>query len=199
MLAHAASRCCTHRTDTDRLLLVTDYSWEGISPEARFLWGEEAKAIGDHPIESDDANDLPLARLGKEHGFEVAPDPQMLLFLPVVWPIAARAWIRDNRVRHLRTSLDGELVDLPWAAADYYEAAKDEQDFLANLLPLPKRPPGRVWLLRAPRGHASIEETVSRMSDSAAAAGAGLDQHEGDLFPFFQHCEYALTRLFGHN
>ena len=160
MLAHAASRCCTHRTDTDRLLLVTDYSWEGISPEARFLWGEEAKAIGDHPIESDDANDLPLARLGKEHGFEVAPDPPMLLFLPVVWPIAARAWIRDNRVRHLRTSLDGG---------------------------------------RAPRGHASIEETVSRMSDSAAAAGAGLDQHEGDLFPFFQHCEYALTRLFGHN
>lgn len=123
----------------------------------------------------------------------------MLLFLPVVWPIAARAWTRDNRVRHLRTYVDGQLVDLPWATADYFEAADDEQDVLATLLPLPKRPPGRVWLLRAPREHASIEETVTQMSDSAGAAGADPDHHEGDLFPFLQHCEYALKRLFGHD
>lgn len=132
---------------------MNEYSWEGISPEAQFLWEEQAKEIGDRPVDSDDANDLPLARLAREHGFEVAPDAPMLLFLPVVWPMAARAWIRDNRLRHLRTYVDGQLAGLPWSTADYFEAADDERDFLAALLPLPKRPPGRVWLLRAPRGH----------------------------------------------
>lgn len=191
--------CCTRGTVTERLSFVNEYSWEGISPEAQFLWGERAKEIGDRPVDSDDANDLPLARLAREHGFEVAPDAPMWLFLPVVWPIADRAWIRDNRLRHLQTYVDGQLVDVPWSTADYFGAADDERDFLAALLPLPKRPPGRVWLLRAPRDHTSIDETVRQMSDSSWAAGAHPDQNEGDLFPFLQHCEYALKGFFGHD
>jgi hypothetical protein len=111
---------------------VNEYSWEGISPEAQFLWGERTKEIGDRPVDSDDANDLPLARLAREHGFEVAPDAPMWLLLPVVWPIADRAWIRDNRLRHLQTYVDGQLVDVPWSTADYLEAADDELDSLGN-------------------------------------------------------------------
>lgn len=175
---------------------MNEYSWDEVSPDADFLCGDEAQAIGHRPVDSNDADDLPLARLARAHGFEVAPDAPMWMFLPVVWPPAARVWIRDSRVRHLRTYVDGELVELPCTTADYLDAVEADHDFLAAVLPLPKRPAGRVWLLRPPPGHASIEETVSQLSDSSWAAGAHPDQSP-DFFPFFQHCEWTLKELFG--
>ena len=83
--------------------------------------------------------------------FEVAPDAPLWLFLPAVWPVESRAWIRDNRIRQLRTMIEGRWVDLPWGTADYVEPEAGEQP-LIQALGLPPRPAGRVWLLRPPPG-----------------------------------------------
>ena len=58
---------------------------------------------------TDDARSLALAIAAREDGFEVAPDAPLWLFLPAVWPVESRTWIRDNRIRRLRTTDRGQV------------------------------------------------------------------------------------------
>lgn len=127
---------------------MSGYSWEGTSSEALFFGNVSEQNAGEVPVMTDDAHTLSLAVAARDDGFEVAPDAPLWLFLPAVWPIESRAWIRDNRVRRLRTMTKGRWADLPWSTADYFEVEADEQHIIRSY-GLPPRPPGRVWLLRS--------------------------------------------------
>jgi len=140
---------------------------------------------------TDDARALSLAVAAREEGFEVAPEAPLWLFLPAIWPVQSRAWIRDNRIRQLRTMIEGNWVDLPWGTADYFEVEASEQEFI-QALGLPPRPPGRVWLLRPPPGVGDLDQTLQLLSDSAETARMKIDVSHG----FFDHTSRTLAALF---
>lgn len=170
---------------------MSGYTWEGASSEAFFFADAAVQDAGNTPVSGDDARTLPLAIAARMDGFEVAPDAPFWLFLPVVWPVESRAWIRDNRVRHLRTMVKDRWVDLPWGTADYLETEADEQSFLQGL-GLPRRPPGRVWLLRPPPGCADLDETLQLVTDSARSAGVETEITR----EFLDHTGRTLRALF---
>ncbi len=170
---------------------MSGYTWEGISSEARFYRDVRRQDVRDLPVMSDDAQALPLAMAAQKDGFEVAPEAPLWLFLPAVWPVEARAWIRDNRIRHLRTMVEGRWVELPWGTADYLETEADEQAIL-QALGLPPRPRGRVWLLRPPPGRADLNETLQLVTASAQSAEVETElTHE-----FLDHTARTLGALF---
>gem|GEM_PF-6535601 len=176
---------------TGMLSRMSGYTWEGISSEARFYRDVRRQDVRDLPVMSDDAQALPLAMAAQKDGFEVAPEAPLWLFLPAVWPVEARAWIRDNRIRHLRTMVEGRWVELPWGTADYLETEADEQAIL-QALGLPPRPRGRVWLLRPPPGRADLNETLQLVTASAQSAEVETElTHE-----FLDHTARTLGALF---
>ena len=123
------------------------------------------------PTESDDPLDLPAVRAASDHGYETAPEAPMWTFLPAVWPKAARAWIPDTRVRHMRVSCNGEPTRVvPWSTADYFEIESDANGILAEC-GLPSRPGGRLWLLKPPPGQPSLQHTLKALLASAKRTG----------------------------
>ena len=169
---------------------MPDYTWEGTSREARFFGRVQEQNAGEVPVMTDDARDLSLAVAAREDGFEVAPDAPLWLFLPAVWPVESRAWIRDNRVRRMRTMTRGRWGDLPWGAADYFEVEASEQE--DDLLRLAASPTRRVWLLRPPAAVSDLEQTLRLLSDGAESAGV-----VADVTPqFLDHTVRTLRALF---
>jgi Family of unknown function (DUF5956) len=171
---------------------MSGYGWEGTSNDARFFWRVREQNAGELPVMTDDAHTLSLAVAAREDGFVVAPDAPLWLFLPAVWPVESRAWIRDNRVRRLRTMTEGVWADIPWSTADYFEVEADEQRII-GLYGLPPRPPGRVWLLRPPPAVGDLDQTLHLLSDAARAAGVEADV----TLEFFDHTTRTLHALFG--
>ncbi len=170
---------------------MSGFSREGTSSEARFVGKVSEQNAGEVPVMTDDAHALSLAVAAREDGFEVAPDVPLWLFLPAVWPVESRAWIRDNRVRRLRTMTNGRWADIPWKTADYFEVEADEQHIIRSY-GLPPRPPGRVWLLRPPPGVSDLDQTLHLLSDAARSAGV-----EADVTPeFLDHTKRTLQALF---
>jgi hypothetical protein len=170
---------------------MSGYTWEGTSSEARFFATVREQNAGEVPVMTDDARTLSLAVAAREDGFEVAPDAPLWLFLPAVWPVESRAWIRDNRVRHLRTMTKGRWGDLPWGAADYFEVEASEQEVIHSY-GLSPRPTGRVWLLRPPPAVSNLDRTLRLLSDAARSAGVATD-----VTPeFFDHSVRTLDALF---
>ena len=170
---------------------MPDFTWEGTSREARFFGRVQEQNAGEVPVMTDDARALSLAVAAREDGFEVAPDAPLWLFLPAVWPVESRAWIRDNRVRRMRTMTRGRWGDLPWGAADYFEVEASEQEVIRSY-GLPPRPPGRVWLLRPPVAVSDLEQTLRLLSDGAESAGV-----VADVTPqFLDHTVRTLRALF---
>ena len=180
-----------HRIDAAMLCGMSGYTWEGTSREARFFAEVAEQNAGELPVMTDDARTLSLAMAARDEGFEVAPQAPLWLFLPAVWPVEFRAWIRDNRVRHLRTMTDGQWRDLPWGTADYFEVEANEQDVIRSY-GLPPRPPGRVWLLRPPPAVGSLDQTLQRLSDAARSAGVVADV----TAEFLDHTVRTLRALF---
>lgn len=170
---------------------MSGYTWEGTSSDARFFGKVREQNAGEVPVMTDDARTLSLAIAAREDGFEVAPDAPLWLFLPVVWPVESRAWIRDNRIRRMRTMTEGRWGDVPWGAADYFEVEASEQE-LIQAVGLPPRPPGRVWLLRPPPGVGDLDHTLQLLSDSASTAGVTSDVSR----EFFDHTSRTLRALF---
>ena len=176
---------------TAMLSRMSAYTWEGTSSDARFFGRVREQNAGEVPVMTDDARALSLAVAAREEGFEVAPEAPLWLFLPAIWPVQSRAWIRDNRIRQLRTMIEGNWVDLPWGTADYFEVEASEQEFI-QALGLPPRPPGRVWLLRPPPGVGDLDQTLQLLSDSAKTARVKIDVSHG----FFDHTSRTLAALF---
>lgn len=170
---------------------MPDHTWEGTSSTARFFGKVVEQNAGEVPVLTDDARALSLAVAAREDGFEVAPDAPLWLFLPAVWPVESRAWIRDNRIRQMRTMIEGRWVDLPWGAADYFEVEASDQDFIQSV-GLPPRPCGRVWLLRPPPGVSDLDRTLQLLTDAAQSAGVTIDLTR----EFFDHTVGTLRVLF---
>jgi len=173
------------------LIGMSRYTWEGTSSDAHFFGKVREQNAGEVPVMTDDARSLALAIAAREDGFEVAPDAPLWLFLPAVWPVESRTWIRDNRIRRLRTMTEGKWDDLPWGTADYFEMEASEQE-LIQAVGLPPRPPGRVWLLRPPPGVGDLGHILQLLSDSASSAGVTIDVSR----EFFDHTSRALRSLF---
>ena len=170
---------------------MSGYTWEATSSEARFFGKVREQSAGELPVMTDDARSLLLAVAAREDGFEAAPDAPLWLFLPAVWPVESRAWIRDNRIRRLRTMIEGRWVDLPWGTADYFEVEASEQDVIRSF-GLPPRPPGRVWLLRPPPAVSDLGQTLQLLTDSARSAGVATEV----TLEFFDHTARTLRALF---
>ncbi len=166
-------------------------TWEGTSSDARFFGKVREQNAGEVPVRTDDARTLSLAVAAREDGFEVAPDAPLWLFLPAVWPVESRAWVRDNRIRELRTMINGQWDGLPWGAADYFEVEASEQDVIRSF-GLPPRPPGRVWLLRPPPGVSDLDQTLQLLTESARSAGVATEV----TLEFFDHTARTLRALF---
>jgi hypothetical protein len=74
----------------------------------------------------------------------------------------------------VQSTCNGEPTrTLPWSTADYVEMESDANWFIAEC-GLPPRPPGRLWLLRPPRGFISLDSTLTWLVESAKEAGLDI-------------------------
>lgn len=143
-------------------------------------------------IDTDEAEELPSVIAAARLGYEPAPEAPLYCFLPAVWPNEFRAWVRDIRIRHGMTSTSGDVHQrTPWSTWDYFETEGDYNRFLSEC-GFPPRPPGRLWLLRPPPGFASLNDTLRHVSDTAEAAGLGLDFQPA----FANHVTREIANLF---
>ena len=130
-------------------------------------WGvdEAARSFGSassswDPVYSDQPEDVPEVAAARAARFFPADEAPLWCFIPAIWPVSERAWVRDCRVRHLnRSYADGRAERLPWTAAEYAEIEVDTNRSLADL-GLPPRPAGRIWLLRPPPRHRSAQAVL---------------------------------------
>lgn len=130
-------------------------------------WGadEAARPFGPagwswEPVYSDRPEDVPEVAAAREVGFFPADEAPLWCFLPAIWPVGERAWVRDCRVRYLsRSYSDGRLERLPWTTAEYADIESDTNGSLADL-GLPPRPAGRIWLLRPPPNYQSAQAVL---------------------------------------
>jgi Family of unknown function (DUF5956) len=123
------------------------------------------------PTDSDDPHGMPAVRAAGEQGYEPAPEAPMWIFLPAVWPMDARTWLPDTRVRHKKLVCHGEPTRVvPWSTADYFEMEADANSMLAAC-GLPSRPPGRFWLLKPPSAQPSLELVLDHLLISAERTG----------------------------
>ena len=154
-------------------------------------WGAEdggPRWHGFEPVVSDRPEDVPEVAATAAQGYEPAPEAPLWCFLPAIWPASARAWVRDTRVRHLtRQCDDGPVERLPWSAADYADIEDDINGLLAEL-GLPRRPGGRIWLLRPPSTYASLAALLDDVWAGWQASGG-----EAMASPAF--VEYVADRL----
>ncbi|HRA07860.1 MAG TPA: DUF5956 family protein [Propionicimonas sp.] len=135
-------------------------------------WGveEAARSFGPagwswEPVYSDRPEDVPEVIAAREVGYFPADEAPLWCFIPAIWPVSERAWVRDCRVRHLsRSYSDGRLERLPWTAAEYAEIEDDTNRSLADL-GLPPRPGGRIWLLRPPAPYPTAQAVLDHLWD----------------------------------
>lgn len=98
---------------------------------------------------------LPEVRELEVLGWKPAPEDTLWVFLPYVWPPADRTWVPDRSTHWaVETRLDGHghitgVEAAPLADPDLHDLDREAEEVLAAL-GLPRRPPGRLWLLRPP-------------------------------------------------
>ena len=140
------------------------------------------------PVYSDRADDVPEVQAARARGYLPAHEAPLWCFIPAIWPSDARAWVSDYRVRHLERYCEGGQSErLPWTTADYLRHEQDANVLLAEL-GLPERPPGRIWLLRAPLPYATPQEVLDDIWSSWLASG-------GRAMATPELVEYAQARL----
>ena len=145
-------------------------------------------------VETDSVADLPEVQAAASQGWEAAHEAPLWCFLPAIWPTAARAWVRDRRVRHATVSHAGDVAvrRIPWSTSTHAEIEADYNELLAEC-GFPPRPFGRVWLLRAPPRSASVEALLDRVTDTWRRAG-------GQVFAdrrFAEHTRVVVAEAFG--
>ncbi|MGW7098331.1 DUF5956 family protein [Streptomyces sp. NPDC054838] len=129
---------------------------------------------------------LPEVRELAALGWEPAPETHAWLFLPYVWPPAARTWVPDRGTRWaVESRLDGhghvvevEAAPLPEPDVDLLEAEAAE---VIAALGLPPRPHGRVWLLRPVGPFDSVAAVLDHLGELAAARGVDLGHPSPEL------------------
>lgn len=149
-------------------------------------------AVGWEPIYSDRPEDVPEVKAARARGYFPAHEAPLWCFIPAIWPAEARAWVRDQRVRHLTMQCEGgPLERLPWTTADYADIENDTNALLAEL-GLPARPAGRIWLLRAPQPYATAQDVLDDVWTGWQASG-GPAMATSD---FVQHAQSRLREIF---
>ncbi|MFF8269504.1 DUF5956 family protein [Streptomyces sp. NPDC016562] len=116
---------------------------------------------------------LPEIRELEVLGWEPAPEDLRWVFLPYVWPPAARTWIPDRSTHWaVDTALDGhghitgvECAPLP--EPDLRELDQEADAALAALR-LPPRPRGRLWLLRPVGPFPTVSAVLDHLDAQAA-------------------------------
>ncbi|MEU6309751.1 DUF5956 family protein [Streptomyces sp. NPDC047014] len=122
---------------------------------------------------------LPEIRELEALGWEPAPEDLRRVFLPYVWPPAARTWIPDRSTHWaVDTALDGhghvtgvECAPLP--EADLRGLDREADEALAAL-GLPPRPRGRLWLLRPVGPYPALGPLLAHLDAAATARGVDL-------------------------
>ncbi|WP_046777825.1 DUF5956 family protein [Streptomyces yangpuensis] len=122
-----------------------------------------------------EADRLPEMRELEALGWEPAPEDLRWVFLPYVWPPAARTWIPDrSTLWAVDTALDGhghitgvECAPLP--EPDLRGLDREADEALAAL-GLPPRPRGRLWLLRPVGPFPTVAAVLAHLDALTAAA-----------------------------
>ena len=115
------------------------------------------------------AGELPEVRQLVTAGWELAPDAPVWVFLPALWPAAHRCWVADRSTPTMVETVDGRSTVLPWTDEVRAEHEADLRD-LCEAAGVPGWAPGRIWLLRGPRGR-PVQAVVDAVVTSAEAAG----------------------------
>ncbi|WP_327415362.1 DUF5956 family protein [Streptomyces sp. NBC_01233] len=116
---------------------------------------------------------LPEIRELEVLGWEPAPEDLRWVFLPYMWPPAARTWIPDRSTHWaVDTSLDGHghitgVECAPLAEPDLHDLDQETDAALAGL-GLPPRPRGRLWLLRPVGPFATVGAVLDHLDALAA-------------------------------
>jgi hypothetical protein len=156
---------CPHKPCDDAAMVECDW---GLAEEPASF---DPGAWRGEPIYSDEPGDVPAVGLARAQGYFPAHEAPLWCFIPAIWPSAARAWVHDQRVRHLTRTCDGgPLERLLWSTADYARHEEDTNSFLAEL-GLPPRPAGRIWLLRAPAPYATPQDILDQIWAGWQASG----------------------------
>ncbi|MFE2479839.1 DUF5956 family protein [Streptomyces sp. NPDC059389] len=119
---------------------------------------------------------LPEVRELEVLGWEPAPEDTLWVFLPYVWPPADRTWIPDRSTHWaVETRLDGHghitgVEAAPLADPDLHDLDREAEEALAAL-GLPRRPPGRLWLLRPPGSHPTLGAVLDHLRALARERG----------------------------
>lgn len=138
------------------------------------------------PVDTNCAAELPEIADAIAAGYEPAPEAPLWCFVPLLWPPSHRTWLRDRRVRRTLPPRDHKVGAL-WATADYAEIERSHNDLL-EALGLPPRPAGRIWLLKPPTGHRSVEEFLAEMLRE-------WRHHGGKVMASPEFLEYALEEI----
>ena len=163
---------------------MVEYDW-GLDEEPTLFDGA---VLCREPVDSDGPNDFPEIQGARALGYFPAHEAPLWCFIPAIWPPEARAWIPDQRVRHMaRTRGGGPLERLPWSTADYAQHEEDTNALLAEL-GLPRRPAGRIWLLRAPAPYATPQGVLDDV-------WAGWQRSGGPAMATPEFVRYAQDRL----
>lgn len=153
-------------------------------------WGlDELPRSFDHdrwfsdPVYSDEPDDVPEVVAARALGFHPADESPLWCFVPAVWPVQERAWVRDCRVRSLsRAFSDGRSERLPWTASEYGEIENDTNALLKDL-GFPPRPGGRIWLFRPPQPYPTAQAVLDEISSDWMESG-GLNMLTGEFVDF---------------
>ncbi len=163
-------------------------------------WGvdEAAQSFGPggwswEPVYSDRPEDVPEVAAARAVGFFPADEAPLWCFIPAIWPVNERAWVRDCRVRHLsRSYSDGRSERLPWTAAEYGEIEDETNRSLAEWgafrraqpagsgCCVPQRGTGRrkrCWMASGPAGamdRTPRPRSSSRTSKAGCAASSDV-------------------------
>ncbi|WP_053787787.1 MULTISPECIES: DUF5956 family protein [unclassified Streptomyces] len=119
---------------------------------------------------------LPEVRELEVLGWEPAPEDMLWVFLPYVWPPAARTWIPDRSTHWaVETRLDGHghitaVEAAPLAERDLHDLDWEAEEVLTEL-GLPHRPPGRLWLLRPPGSLPTVGAVLDHLRAVAEERG----------------------------
>lgn len=105
--------------------------------------------------------DLPEVAALVAAGWRVAEGSPMWSFLPAVWPVAHRCWVRDRLPRFSRTTSErGARVIIPWTQEVVEDSRRHDVDVLARV-GLSAPPPGRIWLVRSPWPSIGVRPVLS--------------------------------------
>ncbi|GIJ29116.1 hypothetical protein Vqi01_42780 [Micromonospora qiuiae] len=156
--------------------------------DTAYDWGldQPPDPAAEHAGEADGLTpeQLPEVRKLTAQGWQLAPDAPLYAFLPAVWPRESRTWVPDRATRYetwyeqdpkTRTVLRAETRQVGPAMMTEID---DDHDWTLARVGITGRPRGRLWLLKPPRGHGSIDAVLDHVWQHAQQQGIDVTMSE---------------------